>query len=349
MTVRGPRWEHGSDQHWVTASSPTPAIYPWRERGVLFGNGRFALNAVLEVAGAQRVWIPSFYCPEVIAAIPDKALRIAVYRESPAHLVEDLSDLPVEPGDVVVVQNIYGLRVGAPRLPSNAVVVEDHTHDPTGGWAAASRADYCITSLRKLFPVGDGGVAWSPAGRALPPEPVLDDAHARAALDRLTGTLLKTAYLDGGAVDKAVYRAHHVAGEQALAKGPISTLLPVTRGALPGFPIDAWRHDRAANFAAFTAALGTVRGATLFAPRAGAVAFIATVCFETEELRDHVRRTLIASRIYPAVLWPLETATYTVPREDLELSHRILSLHCDHRYTPADLEYVASILREALA
>src|SRR5205823_623855 len=84
-----------------------------------------------------RLWIPSFYCPEVIAAIPN-APRIAVYRDTPLELAEDLSALAVEPGDAMIVQNIYGLRLAPPRLPAGVTVIEDHSHDPTGEWAAAA-------------------------------------------------------------------------------------------------------------------------------------------------------------------------------------------------------------------
>lgn len=346
--IRERRWEHGSDQHWVHATSPVAASYPWADRGVLFGTGRHALNGVLEVTGARRLWIPSFYCPDVIAAIPNKQLVIEVYRESPLDLVDDLSGLPVESGDIVLVQNLFGLRLGPPKLPAGAVVLEDHTHDPTSPWATSSRADYCFSSLRKLLPVADGGVAWSPVGRALPSEPLLDPAHANAALDRLTGILLKAAYLVGGAIDKAVYRAHLVAGERALAHGAQTTLLPLTRGCLSGFPIASWRAARNANVRAFADALGRPEGAFLLAPPRGAVAFTATLCFATPELRERVRQALIAAQIYPAVLWPLETASYVVPRDEVALSRRLFSLHCDHRYTAADLERVATEVKLAL-
>ncbi len=349
------RWEHGSDHHWVPATSPTVAVYPWSEKPHnLYGTGRYALNGILDQIKPKRLWIPSFYCSGVIVTVPDKRLQIATYRELPTDLVPDISDLPVEPGDAVIVQNIYGLRAKPPRVPAGVPVIEDHTHDPQSAWAHESQADYCFTSLRKLYPVGDGGVAWAPTGKPLPPEPPLDPAHVVPALDRLTGILLKAAYLEGGAIDKAVYRAHHVRGERTLTSGPISTLLPLTRACLPGFPIAAWRAAREANFAAFARVFGTQRGATLLLPEPGATAFIATLVFDSRERRDRVRQTLISEHdVFPVILWPMQgeiyDVTYEVPAEAAALAHRVLSLHCDHRYTPADLERVARAVIAALA
>ena len=335
------RWEHGSDVQWMLPSGR--AAYPWSAHA-LFGCGRFALAAVLDLLGCRRLWVPSFYCPEVIAALPLERIAIAVYADLPTRPLESIAELPVMPGDAILTQNLYGLRATPPAVPAGVPIVEDHTHDLISAWAATSRADYAMASLRKLLTVADGGVVWSPAGRPLPAEPALDAAHERAALDRLTGLLLKAAYLDGGAVDKDVYRAHCVAGEQALAQGPRSGILSITRASIPGYPVRDWRERRAANFAAFA---DVFDGPALLRPAAGAVPFVATLCFARAELRDQARARLIAERVYPAVLWPLDHAVYPVPDDARELARRVLSLHLDQRYTPADMQRVARIARQA--
>lgn len=338
------RWEHGSDHHWMEPSSA--AAYPWTGAHTLFGCGRFALNAVVELGHWRRLWVPSFYCPEVVAALPRERLALAVYGDAPGRFVETVDGLPFEDGDAILVANTLGLRAAPPAVPRGISIIEDHTHDLTSAWAMTSRADYCVASLRKILPVADGGIVWSPVGKALPVEPALDAAHAEAALDRLSGSLLKAAYLAGGAVEKAAYRAHSLAGERALARGPSSGVLPLTRACLPGYPVSAWRATRVANFAAFAEALGELPGLQLLAPASGAVAYVATLCFDAPERREEVRARLIAARIYPAVLWPLEEAVVEIPNADVELSRRILSLHCDQRYEASDLHRVAHVIRE---
>jgi hypothetical protein len=340
------RWEHGSDPHWIQPAGR--ASYSWNDRAVLFGNGRFALNAVLEKACVTRLWVPSFYCPEVIAAIPNKQLEVLTYKDSPDKPLEHVSLPACRPHDAVIVQNLYGLRAGPPQHPDGVVVVEDHTHDPTSAWARRSSADYCFASLRKQLPVGDGGVVWSPKNLSLPAEPELDPTHMLAAIERLTGILLKTSYLDGGAIEKETFRAHLVAGENALAKGPSSTLMPITRALLPAFPVEAWRAQRGRNFAAFSEELGTDGDNVLLRPEPQAIPFIATLVFDTNDARDNVRRELIRSRVYPAVLWPLDSATYAIPEQEIALSRRVLSIHCDHRYSVEEMKRVAAIVRAAI-
>jgi hypothetical protein len=51
--------------------------------------------------------------------------------------------------------------------------------------------------------------------------------------------------------------------------------------------------------------------------------------------------------VYPAVLWPLEELVLKgIPDADRELSRRLLSIHCDFRYTSSDTDTVAQIVEE---
>ena len=70
--------------------------------------------------------------------------------------------------------------------------------------------------------------------------------------------------------------------------------------------------------------------------------FAATLLFDSAQLRERVRTALIAERIYAAVLWPLEAPVVTgIPAEHVELSRRLLTLHCDFRYNLHDMARVA--------
>lgn len=335
------RWEHGSDLPWIEPTSG--GRYPWSS-AVFYGCGRFALNAAVE--GVRRLWVPAFFCQEVLEAIAN--VELVTYADAPGALAEDLSALPFQSGDAVFAVNTLGLRAQPPRVPAGIPVIEDHTHDLWSAWAFASTAPIAIASLRKLLPVPDGGVLWSPAGNGLPAEPPLDGAHARAALDRLEGMVLKTAYLAGAAIPKDAFRAHALAGEAAIAEGPSSAPLPLTRTILGAFPVDDWRARRAANHAAFAAALGSASGVQVLAPQPGATPYTVTLVFETPALRERARMALIQARIYPAILWSLEHPAVSIAPDMLDLSRRILSLHCDLRYTASDMERVAAAVRAAL-
>jgi hypothetical protein len=338
------RWEHGSDFDWSLEGGRLEA--PWsRLPHTLWGSGRDALRALLawgrDERGWRRVLVPTFFCQEVIRALA-RELPIASYSEAPGD--DPAERIDASECEVVVVVNTYGMRPRT-RIETRASVVEDHTHDPLSGWAFDSDADYAVASLRKTLPLPDGGVLWSPRGRRLPAQRAATDAHSRATFDRLAAMLLKRHFLDGHAVDKKAYRALAGVGELGIGTGEISGMTPFSRERLPSMPARAWRDGRARGLAAFRAALGEVSGARLLeAP------FAATLLFDTPALHERVRRALAGRRIYPAVLWSLESpAVHGVPERHVDLSRRVLSLHCDFRYGADDMRRVAAAVRSLLA
>ncbi len=245
--------------------------------------------------------------------------------------------------DVVLVTNFYGMRSHV-HIDTDAVVLEDHTHDPLSPWAFSSSADYAVASLRKTLPLPDGGVLWSPKDMGLPYERPATDAHVRATLDRLSAMVLKLQYLRGASVDKAGFRALFVAGERTLGAGEISGISPFSRARLPSLPARRWSMARADNLRAFQHEIGDV-----FQFRVLEAPFAITLLFDSPGLRQRVRTALMANRVYPAVLWSLEAPVATgIPARHIDFSRRLLSLHCDFRYSHRDMARVAALVRETM-
>ena len=318
------------------APAPLADEYPWGSSAALFGSGRDALQVLVAWGarehGWRRVWLPSYYCQDVPATlleIDPPGVELCAYPDAPDRPEPRLEGLPVSRGDVVVVANQLGTRRRPAELDTaarDAVIVEDHSHDLASPWAMTSRAHYAIASLRKTLPLPDGGVAWSPRARALPPEPALTDAHATAALARLSAMVLKTAYLAGAGVDKAGFLEQARSGAERIADGPPSGIAPVSRALLGTFPV-----------------------AGVIPPPAGAVPFALTLLFDTAARRDAVRRALIAARVYPAILWSLDDPVVDgIPAEHVDLARRVLSIHCDQRYGAADMRRLAEIAKPLL-
>src|ERR671922_295368 len=118
----------------------------------------------------------------------------------------------------------------------DAVVVEDHSHDPFSPWALGSEASYAFSSLRKTLPIPDGGILWSPRGLDLPPQP---RGSADGSELKLAAMLVKGRYLaEGGDGLKKRFRRLQLEGEEALARAPVAAASPaapeaVIRGAPP--------------------------------------------------------------------------------------------------------------------
>jgi hypothetical protein len=334
-------WEHGSDLH--LSSEVGVASMPWRgHRHGLWGSGTDALRALLAWGRSERGWqrclVPSYYCQEVLRMIAPQ-LPLQVYDAGPGR--PPGTALRAREGDVVLNVALFG---NPPlEIPAGVMVIEDHSHDPTGAHAGGSRADYAMASLRKTLPLPDGGVLWSPGDLDMPPEVPTTPGHDRYNLRRLSAMALKQVYLEGGLVQHSSFRNLFVNSERGVWDRRPSGISTYSRERLGTLPIDRFRQQRAENRQAFLAALGSLPGITIIdAP------FSALLRFDDPDHRDRVRRRLIHRRIYTSVLWPLDApAVAEIPAQDVELSRRVLSVYVDQRYRPSDMRRVADELRAA--
>ena len=345
------KWEHGSSFHWLhfdAMAECTPS--PWRGPAVYAGSGRDAIRCLLTHGmarrGWRRVWVPSYFCQEVVSSMCSTGIDVRQYPDNPL-LPIPAQPGQMEPGDVFFVVNYFGLR-SQPRLPETDGIelVEDHTHDPWSHWAFNSPADYCIASLRKTLPVPDGAVLWSPRGKELPPAPAPTLRHQAASTETLAAMLLKLLYLEGHRVDKNVFLELARQAERNIAAGEISGISPVSAAILSNLPIASWREQRGRNQQRLCVDLASASWATVLSGDGdGSCPFTGMVVCDTAARCQHIRRGLIARDVYPAVLWPLEDPVLPgIPETDRALCARLVAIHCDMRYSRDDMDKVAALL-----
>jgi len=337
--------------HWagLPPAGEAPAV-PW-SGGRLLSSGRDAFRMALAAGsltlGWRRLWVPEYFCQHVVAALLLSGLELRTYPDDPCRPSPEPPD--ARPGDVILAVNYFGLRDG-PGMPRSEGVglIEDHSHDPTSAWAFASDADFCVASLRKTVPLPDGGVAWSPPGHLLPPAPRQTARRRRTAATRLQAMVLKAMYLDGHPLAKADYLAMADRAEQELHRPDLCALSPVSRVVLASFPFDARRRTRVENHSILVdaiAGLGWIRALGPAGP--GGVPFSVALVLDSAERRERVRARLLEKRVYPAVLWPLDSPVVPVGEAARDLAGRLLSIPCDARYSGADMARVGEILRAA--
>ena len=335
-----------------TAQSPAHGR-PWLQRSALFASGRDALVGLLRWGvgrhGWRRVWLPSYNCPEVpaalLAAVRD-SVELRAYPDALMDAAADLAAIPTAPGDVVLLVNQLGARPAPDIGPARArgvIVVEDHSHDPGSAWAEASGADYAFASLRKTLPIPDGGAVWSPRGLDLPPEPA--GGHERARLADALGARRRRLRPD----DRLVFRALARAASGSPEPVPGVAISPVSRALLPDMPVGAWRERRRRNLDILADGVAPATGVRVLRAPNGGVAFALTLVFDDAEARAAVRSALISRAVVPLVLWPLHpTRHWGVGPADAELSRRVLSIQGDQRFDADDMHRLAAVLRDVL-
>jgi len=322
-------------------------------RGLLFGNGRQALLALYaaRLLPAGRLWVPDYFCPEVLASWETFVGEIRTYPFGPWSKELKIADIPAQDGDTVLLLNTLGL-FGQPDLGSlqqrGVMVVEDHSHDPFSPWATASNADWCVASLRKSLPLPDGGVLWSPAGHRLPEAPTLSAAHELAAGRVFAAMALKRDYLFGGFPPKSLFRQLYLEGDAGVIATTLSSITPTTKGLLARFPHAAWRRQRQANWQRLAQAwdgVGVLRVAT--PKHSEAVPFGVVLLLPDQSSRNRLRAALQAAQFYTAILWELASVQGAAPgAESRAFSQRHLVVACDGRYREVDLEAMTRLVLE---
>lgn len=356
------RWEYGSEIHWqstleLQALCQGETIHQILPHAKLHGTGcstiRTILNYGKDTRGWQRVWVPTYLITDVIAAIADSGLTVEYYQDNPLLKAPGLPGETLGSSDVLFRLNYFGWRgTEAILSPGNigCDIIEDHCHDPIGSWAQNSQATYCLTTLRKVYPLPDGAILWSPLGEELPEEPELTVSHLSAVQNKLSGMLLKQIYLNGGSINKAEFREKAIVGEEEIGgECGISGISELSRYFLSILSITQLSQRRLDNFQTFKELASDSVKAFIEQGqlKQGCYPFSLVFRFKNRAQRDGVRKALIQEHVYPAIFWDLPSEL----KDDsgLDFSSTMLSIPCDFRYTAEDMQRLAKILDHAIS
>ena len=344
--------EFGSDFHYISVFQGTGnTLGDFYPHANYYADGRLALIHLYHSQVWQRLWVPEYFCYEVIESLKQAGLNLMFYTDYPGNRDDEQTLEAIQenglfrPTDAVLRVNYFGTRVfrTAERL-SVAAVVEDHTHDLIGDWPMHSTADWCIASLRKSLPIPEGGILWSPMGLRLPEAPVPSEENEQIASIRWEAMRLKSRYLEGEPLEKASFRKGYVETEEFFDTAPVSALDSVSQEYLRSFNIREWYNRKRANYEL----LKDIRkdGVQVIQPeRMGCYPFSLVLLFDNPDGRDRVRKELIQHQIYPAVLWNILAPP---SGEVFCFSRCMLSIHCDARYTRDEILEMKSIIESII-
>ena len=294
-------------------------------------NARSALFLLVQKLRPQRIWLPSFLCPELLT-IPIKTSTPSAFYNVDEDLRPDLSSLKARTGDLVVCISYFGLfsfsSDAIESLRSDGItVVEDGSQDFFAAYRVKSQADYLLLSPRKFMGVPDGGILialnspdpWS-KGVDLHSAPADWFEKAMAACE---GRRLS---------EKSKWYEAFVESEGTAPIGPYK-MSDISRRIIDTIPVTDWAAARRRNYRHLAKRLAE------FALKPTLASDQVPLGFPIRcEMRDAIRLKLFRSAIYPPVHWMLP---------DHRLSAKIMTLPSDQRYSEEDMERIAIAFRAA--
>lgn len=339
--------EFGSDFHYIDSYDSGRAHLTDVFRGAtLVADGRQCIVILIRQSGWKRLWMPEYFCYEVIKTIKEQTgIEVLTYADSP--LCEGkVENLPYEDGDVLLRMNFFGLREHRSNKNIPVPVIEDHSHDPFGHWALYSDADWCISSIRKILPLPEGGMMWSPKGHRLEVELFTSVENEKIASIRWEGMGMKSQYLKGEVICKDDFRKRYTETEDFFDYAEPSLVDKRSREVVSEeLDINLWQGVKRKNWLLLKSLVDQEKCMVMEPENDSCTMFSLILLFESKKKRDIVRKKLIDACVYPAILWNVpESASL----EAKDFSERMLSIHCDGRYTEEDIRQLAVILNKCI-
>lgn len=334
--------EFGSDFHFISSFRGSDIFCQHYADARYYASGRQALKALYEQEHWKRIWMPDYFCYEVINSFQKSGMNIVFYQDNPLIFKNDFSDLDFKDGDALVRVNYFGLKAKLNNKSISIPVVEDHTHDLIGHWAMQSEADWCFGSLRKTLPLALGGVLWSPKGLPLSSDISLVEKCSEIALERYKAMQMKADYLRNGG-DKAVFREKYLITEEEIDTLPLSTIDKESYDIIGDFDVKLWTETKTENWRIVAERIGNRFQILPYEKRLNVHPFSIVILSESQEERERFRQYLIQNSIYPAILWRVPK---TASKESFDFGNRMLSIHCDARYNCQAIERMCEIINK---
>lgn len=339
--------EFGSDFHYLDLYTSGRAHLTDVYKGAtLLADGRQCIVALIRQYGWKRIWMPDYFCYEVIDTIKEQTgIKVKFYEDSPLHEGQ-VENLPFKEGDVLLRMNFFGLREQRNNKRITCPVIEDHTHDPFGHWALYSDADWCISSIRKILPLPEGGMMWSPKGHKLDVNLIASEENEKIAATRWEGMEMKAAYLKGEDINKDEFRKRYTETEEWFDHSEPTLIDDRSKEFVSKqLDINLWQGAKRKNWVLLKSLVKSDVCKVLEPEDDSCTMFSLVLYFDTKEIRDSVRKRLIETCVYPAILWAVPDSASVTAKD---FSERMLSVHCDGRYNEEDIKQLASILNKAL-
>lgn len=319
------------------------------------GRGAIAMLLTQVQPKTNTVLLPAYICDSVLAPFMEQGYRCYFYDlgEGLSPDVEDINrhkDIGIffHMGYYGFASNSNLSDVIDNLAAESTIIVEDVTHTLFSSYPRFEKNDYYIASVRKWFGVPCGGMLAAP-NRTIDSSSLMNESTFPAI--RLKALWLKSQYLKGGEQDlKSSYLSLFEQAERMLESDMGSYKIDIlSENILKTVDHDLIVNKRKSNFMLLADGLASMSGAR------GVFSDVpADVCpmffpILIDRNRNQIRQKLSQEKIYCPIHWPGPKHSLNHFEKASEIYNTILSIPCDQRYGPQEMEYVVSVLRQLIS
>ena len=306
-------------------------------------NARSGIWSVVQGLRLSQVWMPSYLCSVMVAAVDPQRCRLRFYEvDYDLEIREDRWIRNVAPGDLVVFVDYFGFstdrRCMALVKERKAWVLEDACQAMLSKHVGEG-ADWVLYSPRKFVGVPDGGILrirCDGFDEAI-------DAQRPPALWWLNAfdAVLQRRDFDRGSPCRDWFQQF----QKAEAESPVGhyAMSELSRAILThSIDYSAHAKQRRKNYAFLLNRLGDYAMFPHLPEDVVPLGFPIRIAS-----RDSVRNRLFQHRIYPPVHWPIAGIVPAKFSDSHRLAEDIMTLPCDQRYALDDMDRMASLVAES--
>ncbi|GFZ85320.1 hypothetical protein GCM10011531_15600 [Aquaticitalea lipolytica] len=316
------------------------------DKFTIYHTGRNAYLALLkEISNKQKInkiWLPSYFCHNVINNISNNFNNVDFYYINPFRLNAKLNiEQFANQEDVVILNNFWGLTTYSYNLNPNdkPIIIEDHSHGWLSKQCIKSKADYCISSIRKTYPIPLGGITWQPNSNfPLNFYENTTDKFAIKAWEKLNESMSqKRNFIKGNSENfNKIYLSLLEEGESFVSKSNSYTKPNDSITNYIKHFIDLDPNICKKNNLQYVYKHLKQSDHFKVIKRRGYIAFGLLLVFKDENLFYSFKSYMILNNIYPANLWP---------QNDLKSNWKhLFNIHVDFRYSLDDMKFIVETI-----
>jgi hypothetical protein len=311
---------------------------------LLLANARSGLAVILKALRPPRIWLPSYICDVVVAAVGCGPSVLRFYEVG-----EDLNIVPdgwldqVGQGDLLLLVDYFGFpgsgECAYRAKAQGAWVLEDACQALLSDGMDAP-VDFVLYSLRKFVGVPDGGVLIQRDLAADFKEIQLHPAPEEWWLKAFRAAILRRDFDYSKGERRWFELFRTVEGEQPFGQYAMSELTRLLLTHSFDFAEIALR--RIENYHTLAEVLNRWALYPHLPPGVVPLGFPIRIPH-----RDQIREALFDRQVYPPVHWPVPDAVPTEHQACRRLAAEIMTLPCDQRYSVEDMRWMAQVVLEA--